>query len=77
MPFGRGPKAVTLCTLLGDYITTRIENFDKLPATGPYDYGISLWRMYPSDEKIQLAAGPKSVLRADPDPAVANPEDRQ
>jgi cytochrome c oxidase subunit 1 len=62
-----------------------IENFDKLPvvATGPYDYGMSNRKTEVdvplSDEREPvLAAGPNSVLRADPDPTVAaNPEDRK
>jgi cytochrome c oxidase subunit 1 len=61
-----------------------IENFDKLPvlATGPYDYGMSNRKAEKdvplSDADPTLSAGPNSVLRADPDPAVAaNPEDRK
>lgn len=61
-----------------------IENFDKLPvlATGPYDYGMNNKKAVDvplADEREPvLAAGPTSVLRAEPDPSVAaNPEDRK
>lgn len=60
-------------------------NFEATPvlATGPYDYGVSDDR--PDDLNVpfaderdpMLAAGPNSVLRADPDPSVAaHPADR-
>jgi len=62
-----------------------IENFAKPPvlATGPYDYGMNKAKtdldVPLSDERDPaLAAGPKSALRAEPDPAVAaHPEDRK
>jgi len=62
-----------------------IENFEVLPvlATGPYDYGVGNRRTevnVPLSEADDpnLSAGPSSVLRADPDPAVAvHPDDRQ
>jgi cytochrome c oxidase subunit 1 len=62
-----------------------IENFETLPvlATGPYDYGVgdrSTEVNVPFSEADDpgLSAGPSSVLRADPDPAVAaHPDDRQ
>ncbi len=62
-----------------------IENFDKLPilATGPYDYGMGNRQAdvdvpLANEKEPALAAGPKSALRADPDPSVAaRPEDRQ
>jgi len=80
---GNNPwQALTL-----EWMTTSppaIENFDKLPvlATGPYDYGMQNTRKQPdvplSDEDPNLSAASNSVLRADPDPAVAvNPEDRK
>ena len=54
--------------------TVIFENFDKIPvlATGPYDYGMSNRNTEVdvplSDERDPvLAAGPNSVLRADPD----------
>jgi cytochrome c oxidase subunit 1 len=62
-----------------------IENFEVLPvlATGPYDYGVGDRRtevnvpLSEADDPV-LSAGPSSVLRADPDPAVAaHPDDRQ
>ena len=62
-----------------------IENFEGVPilATGPYDYGMSdreyqTYVPFSDEREPALAAGPNSVLRADPDPNVAvNPEDRQ
>lgn len=85
-----GPKASNnpWDALTLEWMTTSppaIENFDKLPvlATGPYDYGMSKRNKEVdvplSDEsEPALAAGPNSVLRAEPDPAVAaNPEDRK
>jgi cytochrome c oxidase subunit 1 len=62
-----------------------IENFEVIPVlrTGPYDYGIgdrsTEVNVAMSEAKDPvLSAGPSSVLRADPDPAVAvNPDDRQ
>lgn len=62
-----------------------VENFESDPvlATGPYDYGYGDRRTQVevplSDAKDPvLSAGPSSVLRADPDPAVAaHPDDRQ
>lgn len=76
-------RALTL-----EWMTTSppaIENFEGIPvlATGPYDYGMgngyAVEQVPFSDEREPaLAAGPKSPLRADPDPAVAvDPEDRQ
>jgi cytochrome c oxidase subunit 1 len=84
-----GPKAGNnpWDALTLEWMTTSppaIENFDELPvvATGPYDYGMGNRQTVNvplSDERDPvLAAGPKSILRADPDPAVAaRPEDRQ
>lgn len=62
-----------------------IENFEGVPvlATGPYDYGMGdrdYQTFVPTSNEREpaLAAGPNSVLRADPDPAVAaHPDDRQ
>lgn len=62
-----------------------VENFESDPvlATGPYDYGYGDRRTQVevplSDAKDPvLSAGPSSVLRAEPDPAVAaHPDDRQ
>jgi len=61
-----------------------IENFDALPvlATGPYDYGMNNKKdvdvPLADEREPALAAGPSSVLRAEPDPNVAaNPEDRK
>jgi len=62
-----------------------IENFEGVPvlATGPYDYGMGdrqyqTYVPFSDEREPALAAGPKSALRADPDPTVAvNPEDRQ
>ncbi len=62
-----------------------IENFEGVPvlATGPYDYGMGdreyqVYVPFSEEREPALAAGPNSVLRADPDPAVAaNPEDRE
>ncbi|MBV9390118.1 MAG: cytochrome c oxidase subunit I [Chroococcidiopsidaceae cyanobacterium CP_BM_ER_R8_30] len=83
-----GPKAGNnpWDALTLEWMTTSppaIENFDELPvvATGPYDYGMGNRQTVQvplSDEQEPvLAAGPKSILRADPDPAVAaRPEDR-
>jgi cytochrome c oxidase subunit 1 len=61
-----------------------IENFEHPPvlATGPYDYGMGNRPVHLnvpfSDERTpELAAGPTSALRADPDPSVAaHSEDR-
>ena len=57
------------------------EGFPVL-ATGPYDYGMNNKKAVDvplADEREPaLAAGPSSVLRAEPDPSVAaNPEDRK
>jgi cytochrome c oxidase subunit 1 len=62
-----------------------IENFAGVPilATGPYDYGMGdreyqTYVPFSDEREPALAAGPNSVLRADPDPAVAvHPDDRQ
>ncbi|PSM49583.1 cytochrome c oxidase subunit I [Chroococcidiopsis sp. CCALA 051] len=62
-----------------------IENFHGFPvlATGPYDYGMDRPKSevdvpLADEREPALAAGPKSALRADPDPNVAaNPEDRK
>ena len=86
----KGPKAGDnpWQALTLEWMTTSppaIENFDELPvlATGPYDYGMSNRRKevdvpLADESDPALAAGPNSVLRAEPDPAVAaNPEDRK
>jgi len=85
-----GPKAGNnpWGALTLEWMTTSppaIENFEVLPvlATGPYDYGVGdratevNVAMSEADDPM-LSAGPSSVLRADPDPAVAvHPDDRQ
>jgi len=81
---GNNPwKGLTL-----EWMTTSppaIENFEGIPVlvTGPYDYGMSgrdvnVYVPFSNEREPALAAGPSSVLRADPDPSVAaNPEDHQ
>ena len=85
-----GPKAGNnpWNALTLEWLTTSppaIENFDELPvlATGPYDYGMSNRNTevdvpLADEREPVLAAGPSSVLRAEPDPNVAaNPDDRK
>lgn len=76
-------RALTL-----EWMTTSpppVHNFETTPvlATGPYDYGVNGHRNQSfnvplSDERSPLtAAGPNSILRAEPDPNVAaHPVDR-
>jgi len=85
-----GPKASEnpWGALTLEWMTTSppaIENFEVIPVlrTGPYDYGVgdrsTEVNVAMSEAKDPvLSAGPSSVLRADPDPAVAvHPDDRQ
>lgn len=85
-----GPKASDnpWQALTLEWMTTSpppIENFEALPvlATGPYDYGrgdrgTEVNVPFSEAKDPNLSAGPSSVLRADPDPAVAaHPDDRQ
>lgn len=69
-----------------------VENFEGTPvlATGPYDYGMASQDTEGEEEEVEetvpfsesndpaLSAGPRSSLRAGPDPAAATrPEERQ
>jgi cytochrome c oxidase subunit 1 len=85
-----GPKAPSNPweALTLEWMTTSpppIENFTRTPvlATGPYDYGMGNRATevdvpFSEADDPSLSAGPNSVLRADPDPAVAvEPDDRQ
>jgi len=68
-----------------------VENFEATPvlATGPYDYGMASLDVEGEEEEVEetvplseadepaLSAGPRSSLRAGPDPTAARPQERQ